>query len=138
MTSLVRYRPPSASLRRQQQPVSLPVYTRSLRTTPTPCSGHNKWSKIKHKKFAADAARSSVFSRFSMDIMAAVRAGGPVPENNAKLAVLINKAKTLNFPKDKLESSIAKATKSAANGQALTYELMGPTAEGGSPIVMIV
>lgn len=73
-----------------------------------------------------------------MDIMAAVRAGGPVPENNAKLAVLINKAKTLNFPKDKLESSIAKATKSAANGQALTYELMGPTAEGGSPIVMIV
>lgn len=70
--------------------------------------------------------------------MTAVRAGGPSPENNAKLAVLMNKAKTLNFPKDKLESAIAKATKTAANGQVLTYEVMGPTTQDGSPIAMMM
>ena len=137
MTSLIRCRPLSASLSIKAIP-SVPSSTCPFHTTPTPLSGHNKWSKIKHKKFAADAVKSNVFSRLSIEIMSAVRSGGPSPETNAKLAVLINKAKALNFARDKLESSIAKATKSAANGQVLSYEVMGPAAEGGSPIVMIM
>ena len=36
-------------------------------------AGHNKWSKIKHKKAANDAHRSNVFSKLIRDVMHAVR-----------------------------------------------------------------
>lgn len=59
---------------------------RSISTTYPTCSGHNRWSKIKHKKGAADAQRSALFSRlttvgllFSSSFGADLPPLGPVP-----------------------------------------------------------
>ena len=38
---------------------------RNLSTTSPASSGHNRWSKIRHKKGAVDAQRSAIFSRLT-------------------------------------------------------------------------
>lgn len=98
---------------------------------------------MKHKKFATDAAKSNTFSRLTTELVSAIRAGGAVPENNARLAVLLKKAKALSFPKDRLDATIAKATKSGDDkSQVVTYEVMGPAlggaGGGGQSVALIV
>ena len=39
-------------------------------------SGHSKWSTIKRKKAATDAARGKVFTKYIREITLAARAGG--------------------------------------------------------------
>ena len=39
-------------------------------------SGHSKWSTIKHKKGAADAKRSKIFSKISKELTVAAKLGG--------------------------------------------------------------
>jgi len=39
--------------------------SRALSSTPIASSGHNRWSKIRHKKGAVDAQRSAIFSRLT-------------------------------------------------------------------------
>ena len=56
-------------------------------------SGHSKWSTIKRKKGANDAARAKVFTKLAREISVAVKEGGPDPSNNYKLAQVIAKAK---------------------------------------------
>ncbi len=41
-------------------------------------AGHNKWSKVKHIKGAADAKRSKLFSKFAKEITVAARDGGGI------------------------------------------------------------
>jgi hypothetical protein len=41
------------------------VVSASFSTSSLAASGHNRWSKIRHRKGAADAARSAVFSRLT-------------------------------------------------------------------------
>ena len=45
-------------------------------------SGHNKWSTIKRKKGANDAARAKVFTKIGRELAVAVKNGGPDPNNN--------------------------------------------------------
>ncbi len=71
-------------------------------------SGHNKWSKIKHKKGAADAKRSKVFSRIIKEITLAARDGGGDPDGNPKLRLAIQNAKGANMGKDLIERAIKK------------------------------
>ena len=42
-------------------------------------SGHSKWSTIKRKKAATDAARGKVFTKYIKEITIAARAGGGLP-----------------------------------------------------------
>lgn len=47
-------------------PSRLPMISvRFLSTSSVRLSGHNRWSKIRHKKGAADAQRSALFSRLT-------------------------------------------------------------------------
>ena len=39
-------------------------------------SGHNKWSKIKFTKAAADAKKGKIFARYSHEITLAAKSGG--------------------------------------------------------------
>ena len=41
----------------------LPLRPRPLSTSCPRCSGHNRWSKIRHRKGAADAQKSALFSK---------------------------------------------------------------------------
>ncbi len=91
-------------------------------------SGHNKWSSIKHKKGAADAKRSKVFTKVIKEISVAARMGGEDPNANPRLRSAIILAKSVNMPND----NINKAIKKGAGGdkgeswENITYEGYGP------------
>ncbi len=73
-------------------------------------AGHNKWSKIKRKKGAADAKRSKIWARITRDMMIAAREGGGSPDMNARLALAVDQAKAANMPKDNIERAIKRGT----------------------------
>ena len=86
-------------------------------------SGHNKWSKIKRAKGAADAKRSKQWSNILKQVAIAVREGGPDPDSNPRLRLLVQNARGVNMPKDTLQRTISKANdKDAAQMQELTFE----------------
>ncbi len=93
-------------------------------------SGHNKWSKIKHKKAATDSAKSKVFSKYSKLIQVAVKAAGG-DANSASVTSVIDSAKKENVPKDVIDRAVKKATGSdAADLQEVMYEGFGPAGVG--------
>lgn len=89
-------------------------------------AGHNKWSKIKHKKAATDAQKSKIFSKLVKLIQVeAKRCNGDMTDPG--LLAVIEKAKKSNMPKDNIERAVKKASGSdAAALEAMTYEAYGP------------
>ena len=85
-------------------------------------SGHNKWSSIKHKKGAADAKRSKIFSKLSKEITVAAKMGGTDVESNARLRLAVQNSKGQNMSKDVIQRAIHKAEKDAASFEELTFE----------------
>ena len=53
---------------------------------------------------------SRTFTRIGKEITIAVKAGGPDPDMNPRLRVLMQNAKAANMPKDTVERAIKKAT----------------------------
>ena len=96
-------------------------------------SGHNKWSKIKHKKAASDGARSKVFSKHSTLIAMESRAcAGNLASPG--LAAAIERAKKDSMPKDNIDRAVAKgAGTDGVKLEAITYEAYGP---GGVAIII--
>jgi YebC/PmpR family DNA-binding regulatory protein len=89
-------------------------------------SGHNKWSKIKHKKAASDAQKSKVFSRHAALIaMESRKAGGNLA--SPSLAAAIERAKKDSMPKENIDRAVQKGagTGGAALAEVL-YEGYGP------------
>ena len=91
-------------------------------------SGHSKFANIKHKKEKNDAKKGKIFTVIGREIVMAVKAGGPDPNNNSKLRDVIAKAKANNMPNDTIERGIKKAAgaDSADNYERATYEGYGP------------
>src|SRR6056297_847497 len=89
-------------------------------------SGHNKWSKIKHKKAATDAAKSKIFSKHSAVIAIESRnANGDIASPG--LAAAIERAKKDSMPKDNIERAVAKgAGTTGAAIEEVLYEGYGP------------
>lgn len=99
-------------------------------------AGHSKWANIKHKKERADAKKGKVFSRIIKEIISAVKQGGTDPKSNAKLRLVLQKAKAANVPSDNIERNIKKAASSdQADFAEMTYELYG---HGGVGIIVDV
>ncbi len=98
-------------------------------------SGHSKFANIKHKKEKNDAAKGKIFTIIGREIAVAVKEGGPDPNNNFKLAQVIQKAKANNMPNDTIERGIKKASGEGANVnyEYCTYEGYGP---GGTAIIV--
>ncbi|MBR3150190.1 MAG: YebC/PmpR family DNA-binding transcriptional regulator [Eubacterium sp.] len=92
-------------------------------------SGHNKWSTIKRKKGANDAARAKIFTKIGRELAVAVKNGGPDPNNNAKLRDVIAKAKQNNVPNDNIERMLKKAAgdTDSTNYEEIIYEGYGPS-----------
>lgn len=92
-------------------------------------SGHNKWSTIKRKKGANDAARAKVFTKIGRELAVAVKNGGPDPNNNAKLRDVIAKAKQNNVPNDNIDRMLKKAAGDSDNAdyEEIVYEGYGPS-----------
>lgn len=91
-------------------------------------SGHSKFSNIRAKKEKNDAAKGKIFTIIGHELALAVKAGGPDPANNSKLAAVIAKAKANNMPNDTINNGIKKAAGSmdANNFEELQYEGYGP------------
>mgnify|MGYP002517958795 CR=1 FL=1 len=70
-----------------------------------------------------------VFTKIGKEMAIAVKAGGPDPTTNSKLAQLIAKAKANNIPKDNIQRAIQKGLggTDGANYEELTYEGYGPS-----------
>lgn len=92
-------------------------------------SGHSKWSTIKRKKGAIDAARSKVFQKLAKELYVAAKSGDPDPNNNAQLRMVVEKAKAENMPKANIESAILKAANKGGgeNYDSIRYEGYGPS-----------
>ena len=98
-------------------------------------SGHSKWSTIKRKKGANDAARSKIFTKIGREISVCVKEGGPDPAANAKLRDLIQKAKQNNVPNDNIDRVIKKAAGDTDKNsyETMVYEGYGP---GGVAVIV--
>ena len=92
-------------------------------------SGHSKWSTIKRKKGANDAARAKVFTKIGRELAVAVKQGGPDPSVNTKLKDIIAKAKQNNVPGDNIDRMLKKAAgeTDTANYEEIIYEGYGPS-----------
>ncbi len=90
-------------------------------------AGHNKWSKIKHKKAATDAAKSKVFGKMARLIAAeSKKTNGDTSAPSLRAA--IDKARAENMPKDNIDRAVAKGTSAdAAAMEPIIYEMYGPS-----------
>lgn len=91
-------------------------------------SGHSQFANIKHRKDAQDNKRGKIFQRITREIYVAVKSGGPFPENNPKLRAILEKARSLNMPKDNINRAIKKANSQSdtTNYEEVVYEGYGP------------
>jgi YebC/PmpR family DNA-binding regulatory protein len=70
---------------------------------------------------------SKAFTRIGKEITIAVKAGGPNPENNPALRRVIQNARAVNMPKDKVESAIKRASGQNAEAyEEILYEGYAP------------
>ena len=91
-------------------------------------SGHNKWSKIKHKKAAGDQAKSKLFSKLANEISIAAR-GGADPEFNPSLRRAIDRARKQNMPQTNIERAVKRVAE-AGDLDTILVEAYGPEGVG--------
>jgi len=81
----------------------------------------------KGRKMKRWAAMSKAFTRLSRDITMAVKDGGPDPDHNLRLKMLIQNSKAANMPKDNIARAIKKATdKDTADYKVVNFEGYAP------------
>ena len=97
-------------------------------------AGHSQFKNIMHKKGAADARRSKVFSKLAREITVAAKLGSPDPAMNPRLRLAIQNARAENMPKDNVERAIKKA----AGGDSENYEEVRYEGYGPGGVAMVV
>lgn len=92
-------------------------------------SGHSKWASIKHKKAATDSKRGQMFNKLIREITVAARLGGGDPDSNARLRLVVSKAKEINMPTDNVTRAIKRGTGEleGVSYEENTYEGYGPS-----------
>ncbi len=100
-------------------------------------SGHSKWANIKHKKAKADAQKGKAFTKLGRELIVAARSGGGDPNNNFRLKIAIDNAKSANMPNDNIQRAILKGAGGGegTNYEELRYEGYGP---GGVAVMVNV
>ncbi|MDF3078205.1 MAG: YebC/PmpR family DNA-binding transcriptional regulator [Sphingobacteriaceae bacterium] len=67
------------------------------------------------------------FTRLGKEIVMAVKAGGPNPETNSSLRTIMQNAKAVNMPKDRVEAAIKRASnKDEKDYEEIVYEGYAP------------
>lgn len=99
-------------------------------------SGHSKWSKVKHQKAVTDVVKARDFTKASRAITVAVSEGGGIadPDKNFRLRLAIEKARSVNMPKENIQRAIDKAL--TGSGFALEEVEYEGYAKGGVALVV--
>lgn len=85
------------------------------------------FEKRKHKMFARYAKMAKTFTRIGKDISMAVKSGGPNPDTNPKLRMVLQNAKSCNMPKERVDAAIARASsKTEKDLEEVVFEGYGP------------
>ncbi|CAG7918102.1 unnamed protein product [Penicillium olsonii] len=107
---------------------TLPVH-RAFSSAGVNCSGHNKWSTIKHDKARNDKAKSKERAMVGKEIASATQMWGADTKYNPRLALALSNAKRASIPKIVIDAAIARGQGLSVSGQALeslTIEAMLP------------
>jgi YebC/PmpR family DNA-binding regulatory protein len=98
-------------------------------------SGHNRWSKIKHKKEASDSKKSKVWTKMIREITVSARTGGGDIGGNPRLRTAVDKARGANMPNDTIDRAIKKGAGDLDGVQyeEFHYEVFGP---GGTALLV--
>src|SRR5215831_7019357 len=98
-------------------------------------SGHNRWSKIKHKKEASDSKKSKLWTKVIKELTVSAKFGGGDVNGNPRLRAAVDKARAVNMPNDTIDRAIKKGTGDleGVNYEEFTYEVFGP---GGTAILV--
>ncbi len=85
------------------------------------------FEKRKHTIFARMDRVGKQFAKISKDIAIAVKSGGPNPDGNPSLRRILQNARAVNMPKDKLDGAIKKASgQGATSYDVVVYEGYAP------------
>ena len=85
------------------------------------------FEKRKHTIFARMDRVAKQFSKIGKDIAIAVKSGGSSPDGNPSLRRVLQNARALNMPKEKVDAAIKKASgQGAANYDIIIYEGYAP------------
>src|SRR4051812_32883072 len=97
-------------------------------------AGHSQFKNIMHKKGAADARRSKVFSKLAREITVAAKTGMADPKMNPRLPMAIQNARAENMPRDNIDRAVKKALGGEEeNFEEIRYEGYGP---GGVAVIV--
>jgi YebC/PmpR family DNA-binding regulatory protein len=98
-------------------------------------SGHNRWSKIKHKKEASASKKSKMWSKLIKEITVAARMGGADINGNPRLRTAVDNARGQNMPNDTIDRAIKKGSGELGevSYEEFVYEVFGP---GGAAVLV--
>lgn len=87
-------------------------------------AGHSKWANIKHRKGRQDAKRGKIFTKLIRELTVAAKHGGPIPADNPRLRLAVDKALTANMSRDVIDRAVARGAgnNEADNVVELSYE----------------
>ncbi|MFK4997594.1 YebC/PmpR family DNA-binding transcriptional regulator [Bacillus sp. N9] len=99
-------------------------------------AGHSKWKNIQNRKNAQDAKRGKIFQKLAKELYVAAKQGGPDPDLNPSLRLVIEKSKAANMPNDNIKRAIDKASgnQNSDNYEEVLYEGYGP---GGTAVMVM-
>ncbi|MBS1651098.1 MAG: YebC/PmpR family DNA-binding transcriptional regulator [Bacteroidetes bacterium] len=85
------------------------------------------FEKRKATMFKRYARMAKAFTKIGRDIVIAVKLGGPSPESNSRLRLIIQNAKAVNMPKANVDAAIKRASdKDTSNYEEIVYEGYAP------------
>lgn len=85
------------------------------------------FEKRKARMFKRYSKMSKAFTKIGKEIAVAVKLHGPDPDNNSRLRIAIQNAKSVNMPKDNIQNAIKRASeKDSSAMEEVFYEAYGP------------
>jgi YebC/PmpR family DNA-binding regulatory protein len=89
------------------------------------------FEKRKDRMFARWAKTAKAFTKLGKEIAISVKLGGADPDNNPRLRMAVQTARSLNMPKDRIEAAIKRASsRDEAELNEITYEGFAPHGVG--------
>lgn len=82
-----------------------------------------------------------MYSALTREMIASVRnhpTHSTSVEHNARLAMILKKAKEMDVPKERIEMTLKKAASTGSGGSTISYEILGPPTKENVPVAMIV